>query len=170
MPSGSRSSGWWEEPAGLALGGFFAGLGHGISFPVILAIATTRAAVGDRGTVTATFTAVFDLVLFAIAPLLGLVIAIFGYPAMFLTVSGAVIGGIAVFYLLRPATNQDLVNYSRTSDRPSPAWVNAADPLNRSQKAAGAWSKPSTTCSVNLSFPSRIHPAISATAGRKSVR
>jgi MFS family permease len=84
--------------AGLALGGFFAGLGHGISFPVILAMATTRAEVGDRGTVTAVFTAVFDLVLFAIAPLLGLVIATYGYPAMFLAVSGVVIGGIVVFY------------------------------------------------------------------------
>jgi MFS family permease len=84
--------------SGLALGGFFAGLGHGISYPVILAIATTRAPVGDRGTVTATFTAVFDLVLFAIAPLLGLVISVFGYPAMFLTVSAAVVGGIAFFY------------------------------------------------------------------------
>ena len=83
---------------GLALGGFFAGLGHGISFPAILAMATTRAAVGDRGTVTAVLTAVFDLVLFAIAPFLGLVIAIYGYPAMFLAVSCVVIGGIAAFY------------------------------------------------------------------------
>jgi MFS family permease len=86
--------------AGLVLGGFFAGLGHGISFPAILAMATTRTAVGDRGTVTAVFTAVFDLVLFAIAPLLGLVIATYGYPAMFLAVSGVVIGGVAVFYRL----------------------------------------------------------------------
>ena len=83
---------------GLALGGLLAGLGHGISYPVVLAMATTRAPVGDQGTVTAAFTAVFDLVLFAIAPVLGLVIATFGYPAMFLTVSAVVLGGVAVFY------------------------------------------------------------------------
>ena len=84
--------------AGLAVGGFLAGLGHGASFPVILAMATTRAGEGDRGTVTAVFTAVFDLVLFAAAPLLGLLIAGLGYTAMFLTASGAVWGGMALFY------------------------------------------------------------------------
>ena len=83
---------------GLAIGGLVTGLGHGITYPVVLAIATMRAPVGDRGTVTATFTAVFDLVLFSIAPVLGLVIGAFGYPAMFLTVAGALLVGIAVFY------------------------------------------------------------------------
>lgn len=83
---------------GLALGGLVTGLGHGITYPVVLAIATMRAPVGDRGTVTATFTAVFDLVLFSIAPVLGLVISAFGYTAMFLIVAGALLTGIAIFY------------------------------------------------------------------------
>jgi hypothetical protein len=85
---------------GLVVGGLVTGLGHGISYPVVLAIATTRAPVGDRGTVTATFTAVFDLVLFSVAPVLGLVIAAFGYATMFLTVSAAVVVGIGLFYRL----------------------------------------------------------------------
>ena len=83
---------------GLVIGGLLAGLGHGIAYPVVLAIATIRSPEADRGTVTATFTAVFDLVLFVIAPGIGWLIASFGYPAMFLTVSGAVVGGIALFY------------------------------------------------------------------------
>ena len=83
---------------GLVIGGLFTGLGHGISFPVVLAIATTRAPVGDRGTVTTTFTAVFDLMLFLIAPVLGLLITGFGYRAMFVTSSLAVLAGIALFY------------------------------------------------------------------------
>ena len=83
---------------GLVVGGLFTGLGHGISYPVVLAIATTRAAEGDRGTVTAIFTAVFDLVLFAIAPLIGWVIAGFGYTTMFVTVAVSVIVGLALFY------------------------------------------------------------------------
>ena len=65
---------------------------------MILAMATMRAPVGDRGTVTAIFTAVFDLVLFSFAPVLGVVIRAFGYPAMFLIVSASLLVGIAVFY------------------------------------------------------------------------
>jgi MFS family permease len=83
---------------GLAIGGLVTGLGHGITYPVVLAIATMRAPVGDRGTVTATFTAVFDLVLFSFAPVLGVVIRAFGYPAMFLIVSASLLVGIALFY------------------------------------------------------------------------
>ena len=105
---------------GLALGGFFAGLGHGMSFPAILAMATTRAAVGDRGTVTAALTAVFDLVLFAIAPLLGMVIAAYGYPAMFLAVSCVVIGGIAVFYRLDRRPTRTLSTEAEPATAPIP--------------------------------------------------
>jgi MFS family permease len=86
------------DTSGLVIGGLFAGLGHGISYPVILAIATTRAPEGDRGTVTAIFTAVFDLVLFGIAPLIGLVISAFGYTTTFLSVAVSVIAGIVIFY------------------------------------------------------------------------
>ncbi|HSL24649.1 MAG TPA: MFS transporter, partial [Acidimicrobiia bacterium] len=72
---------------GLVVGGIFTGLGHGISYPVILGIATVRAAPRARGTATAIFTAVFDLTLFAASPVIGAAIGLFGYRAMFLGVA-----------------------------------------------------------------------------------
>lgn len=105
---------------GLAVGGLVTGLGHGISYPVVLAIATTRAPAGDRGTVTATFTAVFDLVLFSIAPVLGLVIAAFGYTTMFLVVGSAVFVGIAVFYRLDHGRSSTLTTTTESATAPIP--------------------------------------------------
>ncbi len=105
---------------GLAVGGLVTGLGHGITYPVVLAIATMRAPVGDRGTVTATFTAVFDLVLFSIAPVLGLVIGAFGYPAMFLIVAGALLVGIALFYKFDRGRNEALPAITESATAPVP--------------------------------------------------
>ncbi|HUP16017.1 MAG TPA: MFS transporter [Acidimicrobiia bacterium] len=105
---------------GLAVGGLVTGLGHGITYPVVLAIATMRAPVGDRGTVTATFTAVFDLVLFSIAPVLGLVIGAFGYPAMFLTVAGALLVGIGVFYRFDRGHGGTLAAIAESATAPVP--------------------------------------------------
>jgi len=85
--------------AGLIIGGAFAGLGHGISYPVVLAIATMRASEGDRGTATAIFTAVFDLALFVASPLIGWVIEVFGYETMFQGVALTVLIGMMLFYL-----------------------------------------------------------------------
>jgi len=106
---------------GLVVGGLVTGLGHGITYPVVLAIATTRAPAGDRGTVTATFTAVFDLVLFSIAPVLGLVIAAFGYTAMFLAVAATLVVGGLLFYRL----DRD------PSDAPAPTAESAIAPTPR---------------------------------------
>jgi predicted MFS family arabinose efflux permease len=105
---------------GLAVGGLVTGLGHGITYPVVLAIATMRAPVGDRGTVTATFTAVFDLVLFSIAPVLGLVIGAFGYPAMFLLVAGALLVGIGLFYKFDRGRDEALPAITESATAPVP--------------------------------------------------
>jgi len=105
---------------GLALGGLVTGLGHGITYPVVLAIATVRAPVGDRGTATATFTAVFDLVLFSVAPLLGLVIGAFGYPAMFFTVATALLVGIALFYRWDRGGKDTLAAIAESATSPVP--------------------------------------------------
>lgn len=86
-------------PWGLIAGGVLTGLGHGISFPVIVAVATSRAAVGERGTAVAIFTALFDLCLFGIAPLIGWVIEIFGYSIMFVGSAVAVVVGMIIFYV-----------------------------------------------------------------------
>jgi MFS family permease len=105
---------------GLAVGGLVTGLGHGITYPVVLAIATMRAPVGDRGTVTATFTAVFDLVLFSVAPVLGLVIGAFGYPAMFLIVATALLVGIALFYRWDRGGKDTLAAITESATSPVP--------------------------------------------------
>jgi MFS family permease len=96
------------------------GLGHGITYPVVLAIATMRAPVGDRGTVTATFTAVFDLVLFSVAPILGLVIGAFGYPAMFVIVASALLVGIALFYRWDRGGEDTLPSITESATAPVP--------------------------------------------------
>ena len=79
-----------------------------------------RAPVGDRGTVTATFTAVFDLVLFSVAPVLGLVIGAFGYPAMFLIVATALLVGIALFYRWDRGGKDTLAAITESATSPVP--------------------------------------------------
>ncbi len=83
-------------PIGLIIGGAITGLGHGISFPVVVTLATSRAAPGERGTTTAIFTALFDLALFGASPLLGLLIREFGYQAMFVGTAVAILVGTAL--------------------------------------------------------------------------
>lgn len=91
---------------GLVVGGLLAGVGHGISYPVILTLATIRSGEGDRGTATAIFTALFDLMLFAAAPLLGAVIGWLGYRIMFGLVALTLVSGAgwAWHTIRRPAT------------------------------------------------------------------
>jgi predicted MFS family arabinose efflux permease len=85
--------------SGLVVGGLLTGLGHGISFPVVVTLATSRAAMEERGTTTAIFTALFDISLFGAAPLIGWMIEQVGYGTTFATIGGAVLLGIAIFYL-----------------------------------------------------------------------
>jgi MFS family permease len=85
--------------SGLVVGGLLTGLGHGISFPVVVTLATSRAAIEERGTTTAIFTALFDISLFGAAPLIGWMIEQVGYGTSFATIGAAVLLGIAIFYL-----------------------------------------------------------------------
>lgn len=82
------------QPMGLIVGGALTGLGHGISYPVVLTLATSRASAGERGTATAIFTALFDLALFGASPLLGWMILTFSYPTMFLTTAAILLLGL----------------------------------------------------------------------------
>jgi MFS family permease len=84
---------------GLIIGGLLTGLGHGITFPVVLGIVTMRANAGDQGTATAIFTAVFDFALFAGSPLIGFVIEQFGYTIMFVGVGATVLVGMVLFII-----------------------------------------------------------------------
>lgn len=86
-------------PGGLLLGGFLTGLGHGISFPVVITLATSRVASQERGTTTAIFTALFDVSLFGASPVIGWIIGEFGYATAFMTVAVAVLVGMVLFYM-----------------------------------------------------------------------
>lgn len=84
----------------LALAGLATGLGHGIGYPVLLTLSTIRADPGDRGAATAIFTAVFDLGLIGMAPVLGLTISWFGYRAMFWSTAVTIVIGLAIVRIL----------------------------------------------------------------------
>jgi MFS family permease len=84
---------------GLIAGGLLTGLGHGISFPVVVALATSRASAEERGTTTAIFTALFDISLFGASPVIGWMIEQFGYGSSFTGVGLAVLVGIVIFHV-----------------------------------------------------------------------
>jgi MFS family permease len=110
--------GWLPAPDGLLIGGAFTGLGHGISFPIVVTLATSRAAPGERGTTTAIFTALFDLALFGVSPLLGLVIREFGYETMFISTAVALVGGMTMFLLAEKRLTVDLRDEPATAPVP----------------------------------------------------
>ena len=97
----------------LALAGLAAGLGHGIGYPVMLALSTLRTTLGDRGAATAIFTAIFDLGLIGMAPVLGLTISLFGYRSMFWATAATIVTGLIVVRRL------DLKAGSATAPAPS---------------------------------------------------
>lgn len=80
----------------LALAGLVTGLGHGIGYPVMLTLSTIRTNRVDRGAATAIFTAIFDLGLIGMAPVLGLTISWFGYRAMFWSTAVTIVIGLAM--------------------------------------------------------------------------
>jgi MFS family permease len=98
----------------LALAGLATGLGHGIGYPVMLALSSLRTTPGDRGASTAIFTAIFDLALIGMAPVLGVTISMFGYRSMFWATAVTIVIGLIVVRRL------DLKAESTTSPTPSP--------------------------------------------------
>jgi MFS family permease len=110
--------GWLPHPDGLLIGGAFTGLGHGISFPIVLTLATSRSSPGERGTTTAIFTALFDLALFGASPLLGLIIREFGYEAMFLSTAVALIVGMVFFLSAEKRLTVDFTDEPATAPVP----------------------------------------------------
>jgi MFS family permease len=105
-------------PTGLIVGGVFAGLGHGVSFPIVVTLATSRATPGERGTTTAIFTALFDLALFGVSPLLGFVIQQFGYQTMFMSTAIVVLVGTALVLAAETRVVIDLKDEPATAPVP----------------------------------------------------
>ena len=83
----------------VALAGILCGAGHGYAFPILFGFTVTRAPVGDRGSALAFFTLLFDVGALTGGPLLGALIAGFGYPAMYRTAAAILAGGIVSYAL-----------------------------------------------------------------------
>ena len=84
------------------------GIGHGFVFPILTNEVVRRARVAERGSSLAIFTALFDIGVIAVVPVIGSVIDSVGYPAAFRT-TGAVIavGLVAFVYLERQPETLD---------------------------------------------------------------
>lgn len=74
------------------------GMGHGITSPVLTSETVRRARTAERGSALALFTALFDLAIIAVIPVIGRIIDTFSYPAAFRTAGGLVVVGSAAFF------------------------------------------------------------------------
>ena len=80
----------------LVLTGIGCGLGHGSLFPVLNALALSRAPAGKQGAVVGLHTAAIDVGAILGMPLCGILAEAFGYPAMFAVMAVACIAGLAI--------------------------------------------------------------------------
>jgi len=80
----------------LVLAGIGCGLGHGSLFPVLNALALSRAPAGRQGAVVGLHTAAIDAGAVVGMPLCGMLAQAFGYPVMFATVALACVAGIGL--------------------------------------------------------------------------
>ena len=85
---------WW-----IGIGGALAGIGHGYAFPILSAIAVTRANPADRGSAMSLFTAIFDLGILVGSPLLGFLVEATNYRTMYLCAAALPLAGTAIFHL-----------------------------------------------------------------------
>lgn len=86
-----------DSSAGFAAAGIMCGLGHGYAFPILFGFTVERSSVRDRGSALAFFTALFDVGTLVGGPVLGAMIAAAGYPAMYVTAAGLLVGATALF-------------------------------------------------------------------------
>jgi len=77
--------------------GVLCGLGHGFIFPILSALVVTRARPAERGAALSIFTALSDAGVLIGGPVLGTVIHVAGYAAMFTTAAFLVVAGALVF-------------------------------------------------------------------------
>lgn len=96
------------EAAGLALLAFnhsrelayigcgLTGLGFSLVFPALGVEVSNNFPPASRGSVLAVYSAFVDLALFLTGPIAGLVISLYGYPAIFLSIAGLVLVALAL--------------------------------------------------------------------------
>ncbi len=86
-----------QDAGDVAAAGVLCGLGHGFVFPILFGLVVGRAREVERGAAMSIFTALFDVGVLVGGPVLGLVIRLAGYPAMFVTAALIVCAGAVVF-------------------------------------------------------------------------
>jgi predicted MFS family arabinose efflux permease len=67
----------------ITVAGLLCGIGHGYAVPIVIGLAVDRVPPENRGTTLAICTALFDAGTLVGAPMLGVVVRAWGYPAMF---------------------------------------------------------------------------------------
>ena len=72
-----------QTPLDVAVAGVLCGAGHGYAFPILFGFTVTRSPDADRGSTLAFFTALFDIGVLVGGPVLGVIISLSGYPAMY---------------------------------------------------------------------------------------
>lgn len=86
-----------ETGRDLLLAGMACGLGHGLTFPILMGMVVSRARDAERGAAMATFTALFDVGMLIGGPLFGSVIDAQGFAAAFGTGATLLVGGAIGF-------------------------------------------------------------------------
>jgi MFS family permease len=81
------------------VGGGCCGLGHSFVFPILSSMVVTRARPAERGAAISLFTALFDGGVLIGGPVLGVVIHLGGYAAMYASASAFVVFGAVAFAL-----------------------------------------------------------------------
>ena len=89
------------SPMGLAVSGFFCGIGHGLIVPALLAATVRDMPARTRGKVTGIITGGVDSGLFVGGMILGFVGDAFGYPALFTAAVMSVGIGLVIWFLRR---------------------------------------------------------------------
>jgi len=88
-----------ETPVGLAAAGVLCGLGHGMTFPILMGLVVTRSRPAERGASIALFTAVFDAGPMLGGPAFGWIARDLGYDALFASAGALLFAGAIVFAL-----------------------------------------------------------------------
>lgn len=86
-----------ESGRDVLIAGVLCGAGHGYTFPILFGLTVTRARAAERGSAMAIYTALFDVGILIGGPLLGLVIELRGYGAMYGAAAMIVLAGAVSF-------------------------------------------------------------------------
>jgi MFS family permease len=90
---------WAQSPSGLCLSGLITGLGHGVLFPSMLAVAVCPVAPHNRGKANGVFTGGVDSGVFLGSVMLGIIGQHLGFSALFATAGAALLLGLGIFWV-----------------------------------------------------------------------